>query len=154
MTQGDPLPPTILNVVVDAVVSHWESLLVAEREGGESSGDKGNGSQMAGRTIQDRDDGKQWTEEGHQCLTVNAALFYANNGVVASTDPGWLQSEFDFMMGLFDQVGLHTNVRKTVGMVFRTCQAAGVRAEKAYTRRMTGEGSSFKVRQQERVICL
>ena len=68
---------------------------------------------------------------------MKAALFYANNGVVASTDPGWLQLEFDFMMGLFDRVGLHTNVRKTVGMVFRTFQAAGVRAEKAYTRRMT-----------------
>ena len=44
VTQGDPLSPTILNVVVDAVVRHWESLLVAEREGGESSGDKGDGS--------------------------------------------------------------------------------------------------------------
>ena len=85
---------------------------------------------------------------------MKAALFYANNGVVASTDPGWLQSEFDFMMELFDRVGLHTNVRKTVGVVFRNCQVAGVRAEKYYTRRMTGEGSSFKVRQRERVICL
>ena len=33
VTQGDPLLPTIFNVVVDAVVYHWESL-VAEREGG------------------------------------------------------------------------------------------------------------------------
>ena len=108
---------------------------------------------MAGRTIQDRDDGKQWTEEGHQCLTVNAALFYANNGVVASTDPGWLQLEFYLMTGLFDRVGLQTNVHKTVGMVFQTFRASGVRARKAYTRRMTREGSSFKVRHQERVIC-
>ena len=29
VTQGDPLSPTILNVVVDAVVRHWEYLLVA-----------------------------------------------------------------------------------------------------------------------------
>ena len=29
ITQGDPLSPTIFNVVVDAVVFHWESLLVA-----------------------------------------------------------------------------------------------------------------------------
>ena len=29
VTQGDPLSPTIFNVVVDAVVSHWEYLLVA-----------------------------------------------------------------------------------------------------------------------------
>ena len=29
VTQGDPLLPTIFNVVVDTVVCHWESLLVA-----------------------------------------------------------------------------------------------------------------------------
>ena len=29
VTQGDPLSPTIFNVVVDALVSHWESLLVS-----------------------------------------------------------------------------------------------------------------------------
>ena len=43
VTQGKPLPPTSFNMVVDAVVRHWESLLVAEREereGGEISGDK------------------------------------------------------------------------------------------------------------------
>ena len=38
VTQGSPLSPTIFNVVVDAVVFHWESLLVAEREGVESRG--------------------------------------------------------------------------------------------------------------------
>ena len=36
VTQGNPLSPTIFNVVVDAVVCHWESL-VAERDGGASS---------------------------------------------------------------------------------------------------------------------
>ena len=33
VTQGDPMLPTIFNVVVDTVVRHWESLVV-EREGG------------------------------------------------------------------------------------------------------------------------
>ena len=32
VTQGVPLLPTILNMVVDVVVNHWEFLLVAERE--------------------------------------------------------------------------------------------------------------------------
>ena len=27
LTQGDPLLPTIFNVVVDAVLCHWESLM-------------------------------------------------------------------------------------------------------------------------------
>ena len=42
VTQGYPLSPTVFNVVVDTVVHHWESLLVAEREereGDDSSGD-------------------------------------------------------------------------------------------------------------------
>ena len=29
---GEPLSPTILNMVVDAVVRHWEPLMVVERE--------------------------------------------------------------------------------------------------------------------------
>ena len=32
MTQGDPLSPTILNVVVDAVVRHWVAIAVREAE--------------------------------------------------------------------------------------------------------------------------
>ena len=28
VTQGDPLSPTIFNVVVDAVVSHWVTVMV------------------------------------------------------------------------------------------------------------------------------
>ena len=53
VTQGDPLSPTIFNVVVDVVVCHWESL-VKEQEEVDSSGDKGEGAQMAG--------GRSWTE--------------------------------------------------------------------------------------------
>ena len=51
--QGDPLLPTIFDVVVDAVVRHRESL-VAERDGGDSSDGEGD---VAERTIQDRDNG-------------------------------------------------------------------------------------------------
>ena len=32
MTQGDPLSPTIFNVLVDAVVRHWVTLAVEEAE--------------------------------------------------------------------------------------------------------------------------
>ena len=50
-------------------------------------------------------------------------------------------------------MGMRTNIHKTVGMVFRPCRAAGVRAEKAYTQRMMGEESIFKEKHLERVIC-
>ena len=39
VTQGEPLCPTIFNVVVDAVFCHWE-FLVAERSGGVGGGSK------------------------------------------------------------------------------------------------------------------
>ena len=88
VAQVDPLFPTIFNVVVDAVVCHWESLLVVEQEGGDSSGDKGYGAQTAGKKIPDGDNGRQWAEEGNQRLKVKAAFLYAKNGMVSSTYPG------------------------------------------------------------------
>ena len=64
VTQGNPLSPTIFTVVVDAVVRHWVTLAVTEAE---TRGERGQ-------------------EGRHQ-----AALFYADNGMVALYDPQWLQ---------------------------------------------------------------
>ena len=97
MTQGDPLSPTIFNVVVNAVVHHWVTMELAEVEKRRERGNEGR----------------------HQ-----AALFYADDGMVASSDPRWLQWAFDSLVSLFEWVGLQTNVRKTVRMVCRPCQAA------------------------------
>ena len=63
MTQGDTLSPTIFIVVVDAVVLKWTTVVIA---GAEEQGEHGK-------------------EGRHQ-----AALFYAYNGMVASSDPHWL----------------------------------------------------------------
>ena len=71
---------------------------------------------------------------------------------MASTNPWWIQYAFDTLMGIFDRVGLWTNVRKTMGMVCQPYRASGVRAHEAYTQKRTGEDQSFKERQQERVI--
>ena len=38
VTQGDPLSSTIFNVVVDAVVQHWATVVVA---GAEEQGERG-----------------------------------------------------------------------------------------------------------------
>ena len=64
VTQGDPLSPTIFNVVVDAVVRHWLDLATQEAERRRERGREGQ----------------------HQ-----AALFYADKGMLASSDPWWLQ---------------------------------------------------------------
>ena len=60
MTQGDPLSPTIFNVVVDALVRHWATMALAEAE---KRGERGS-------------------ESRHQ-----AALFYADDCMVATSDP-------------------------------------------------------------------
>ena len=101
--------------------------MVAEQEGGGISGDEGDGTQTQGRTIWDRDDGRKWAEEGYKWLTVKAKFFNASNGVVASTEPGWLQLVFDLLTGLFYRVLLQRNVRKTVEIVCWPCRASGVR---------------------------
>ena len=64
VTWGDLLYPTIFNMVVDSVVQHWV-LMVA----GGSGVQNGWGRDMLHRTY----------------------FFYADNSVVASTDPDWLQ---------------------------------------------------------------
>ena len=62
-------------------------------------------------------------------MMAKAALFYADNGMVLSTYPGWLQLAFDTLKGVFDRVGLQTNVHKTVGVVCRPCRPARVRVD-------------------------
>ena len=62
---------------------------------------------------------------------MKVSFFYAYDGMLASTYPGWIQLEFDMLTGIFDRVSLRTNVQKIIGMVCRTFQAAGVRAEEA-----------------------
>ena len=61
-------------MVVDVVVCHWESLLVAEWKGGYISGDEGYRAQTARRTIRDQDNGRQWVEEGHHRMMVKTAF--------------------------------------------------------------------------------
>ena len=74
--------------------------------------------------------------------------------MVVSLDPAWLQGAFTALVGIFDRVGLITNVGKTVSMVCHPFQAgAGNRTEEAYGRSITGEGRSYAERQLERVAC-
>ena len=60
VTQGDPLSPTVLNVVVVAVVRHWVTGVIAEVE--------------------------EWGELGKEGRH-QVALFYADDGMIASSDP-------------------------------------------------------------------
>ena len=74
------------------------------------------------------------------------ALLYTYDGMVDLYDPQWIQGDFNTLVGLFDRVGLQTNVGKTVGMVCHPFQAAGNLLEVAYGRRVTGEGHTYRLR--------
>ena len=121
VTQGDTLYPTIFNVMIDEVVHNWVTVVIAGTE----------------------ERGKCGQEVRHQ-----APLFYADDGMVASYDPLWLQGAFNTLVGLFDRVGLQTNVGKIVGMVCHPCQAAKNHSEAAYRRRMTGEVPIYREQQK------
>ena len=60
--------------------------------------------------------GEMGQEVRHQ-----AELFYADDGMVVSSDPAWLQGAFTALIGLFERVGLRTNIGKTVSMVCHPC---------------------------------
>ena len=125
-TQGDLLSPTIFNVVVDVVVRDWAKAMV-------EGADEQSGHRQYGR---------------HQ-----NALFYLENGMVGSSNSIWLQGAFSTLVGLFDRVGLKTNIGKTVGMVCHLCQASGRNLEAVYKRWMTGAGPSYRERHRVWVQC-
>ena len=81
-----------------------------------------------------------------------SVVFYADNGMVVSSDPTWLQGAFNALVAIFDRVVLLTNVGKTVSIVCHPCRAgSGNRTEEAYSRRITGVGRSYTERQRDRV---
>ena len=106
----------IFNVVVDVIIRHWVKLVTPTEAitGG------------LGLTIIDL-----------------AAYFYADNGLVALTQPERPQRSFDVLTSIFDWVDLRTNMAKTVVMVWKPCNTPGRMSEEAYKRRNTGKGPTF-----------
>ena len=108
------------------MVRHWVTLAVEEAE---TRGERGRDS-------------------SHQ-----AALFYADDGMVALSNPRWIQWSFTTLVGLFDREGLKMNMGKTVSMICRSCPVVGNRLEAAYGHTMTGEGLTYLERKTEWVEC-
>ena len=91
VTQGDIISPTIFNVIADAVIRYWL------------------------HTVSDIET-EAITGVGEN-ITERAALFYADDGLLASPDKEWLQQSFPVLVDLFARVGLRTNTDKTKVMV-------------------------------------
>ena len=76
-----------------------------------------------------------------------AAFFYTDEVLVISTDPVCIQVLFDTLNGLFDRVGLRTNVGTMVGIICCPCRTVGTQLEALYERQMMGEGLTYRARQ-------
>ena len=115
------MSPTIFNVVVDAVICHWVTVVATKEAGAEG----------LGMSIQAR-----------------VAYLYANDGIFALTQLDRLKRVFDVLADLFDRVGLHKNKGKTVSMAFQPCHTPGRMSEVAYEKRATGTGLTYQERQR------
>ena len=88
--QGNPPSPTIFNVVLDAVIRHWVTVVTPTEAGTGGLG---------------------------MTIIKLAAYLYADECLMASTQTERLQRAFDALTGLFDRFDLQTNTEKTVGTV-------------------------------------
>ena len=75
VTQGDPLPPTMFNIVVDVMIRHKATVVAGE---------------------------VAVPEEFKKELQNMATLFYMDNGIIASTRMDRLQEVLYVITGLFD----------------------------------------------------
>ena len=102
VTHGDPLSPTIFNMVVDALLRHWVTV-VAELE---------EAAPM----------GAAITEGFKRYVQRLETYFYPDYMPIVSMRETRLQKDFDTLTELFNCVGLRTNVAKTVIMVCQPCR--------------------------------
>ena len=93
VTQGGTLSPMILNLVVDAVLRYWATV-VAATEG------------VAELDI----------EGFEQDIQRLAAYLYCDNIILASTGLKQIHQAINFLAELFDQVCMRNNVGNTVSM--------------------------------------
>ena len=126
VTQGGTLSPQISNAVVVVIVHHWAGL-VADNE---------------------------VFSEGFKCTVADKADFsYVDDGLFASTNPVWIQWEFDVIINIFYQVGLQTNLSNMVKILCRPEPIAGQQYTYAYVNFMIGKEESHRVVQHRRVVC-
>ena len=112
VTQGGPLSPKIFNIMVDAIVREWLRAMDLE-------------DAMPEKTV-------------GSVITVFIALFYADDGMIASTDADLLQKAMDCLAALFERTGLFTNVDKTKAMPMVNTRVRTRLTESSYRNRYSG----------------
>ena len=79
------------------------------------------------------------------------ALYYADDGLVASPQTERLQRAFSVIIDLFNRVGIRANVWKTASMTCQPCYIPGRFPELDCMWRVTGIGASYQERLRRRV---
>jgi hypothetical protein len=84
----------------------------------------------------------QDTTKGGDLETEVGAGFYADDGILTSTDSFCLQDNTYHIVGLFARFGLDSNTTKTKALLVLPGPRRGHLTEHAYTRMFTGIGPS------------
>jgi hypothetical protein len=79
--------------------------------------------------------------------------FYADDGLLSGEDPKEVQRGLDIFTDGFARVGLKMNAAKTEAMTLQGGRAVHRISDKAYTRRLTGIGTSYKEHSLQKVQC-
>jgi hypothetical protein len=80
-------------------------------------------------------------------------MMYANDGLLASNQLDILQGGTDYLVNLFERVGLDANTSKTKSMTCDPRPKQSPISDHANKRRMTRYGFSYKTRQRRKVTC-
>ena len=111
VTQGDPVSPTLFNIIVNAVVR---------------------------ATLQEIC-GTQEYQHGFGCSAGEHNIcFYSDDGRIAGWDPIWVQAVLTTMVRMFDRVGLQKNLNKTNAMICTPGFIWGQQVSEAYKRQAIG----------------
>jgi hypothetical protein len=124
VAQGDIPTPAIFNIVVDCVIRAWELEI---------------------------SDGRSLTDEAFRSLV--AAILYVDDGLIASYQLELAQDGLDYMVELFQRMGLNTNTSKTKSLTCSPHSEKDHISIQAYKRRMDGGGPTHQDRQSRQYEC-
>ena len=80
-------------------------------------------------------------------------MLYVDNVRIVGHNPVWVQMALTVVVGMFDRVGLKTNLGKTKSILCTPGFIRGKQGVAAYNRRVKGEGTTFRDQKINRVIC-
>ena len=119
-------PPTLFNIILDAVVRATLQEICGPQEAQHGFG---------------------WSEGEH------SICFYADGGRISGRDLIWVQTALTTMVRMFERVGFQTNLNKTKAMICTPGFIWGQQGAESYKRKATREGPTFRERKITRVIC-